>query len=144
MSMQSQIAPQAASLTATVPFAATVPGDNLPTLAWWALQIDVSLKIVRGALAAKLGAVDRGEIDAPRSKFEAALAECDAIEAHSAALAAPQPAAPRSILGHLVADLEAAVAHADREAKSPACRRTRRGLKNCMRIGDAGRAEQLP
>lgn len=115
--MQSPIARQAASTTTPVTRAATVPADNLPTLAWRALLIDVSLKIVRNALAVKLDAVDRGEIDGPRSKFEAALAECDAIEQRTAALVAPQPPAPPSILGYLVADLEAAVAHADREAK---------------------------
>ena len=120
-----------------VPLAASVPADNLPTLAWWGLLIDVSLKIVRNALAVKLGGVDRGEIDSPRAKFEALLAECDAIEAHTAALVAPPRAAQDSFLGHLVADLEAAVAHADRDAKMAALQAHKARLETLMKVDDA-------
>jgi arachidonate 15-lipoxygenase len=120
-----------------VPLAASVPADNLPTLAWWGLLIDVSLKIVRNALAVKLGGVDRGEIDSPRAKFEALLAECDAIEAHTATLVAPPRAAQDSFLGHLVADLEAAVAHADRDAKMAALQAHKARLEALMKVDDA-------
>ena len=72
-----------------VPLAKSVPLDNLPTLQWWGLLIGISLKIVRNALAVKLGGVDRGELDSPRAKYEALQAECDAIEASTAALVAP-------------------------------------------------------
>lgn len=120
-----------------VPLAAKVPADNLPTLAWWGLLIDVSLKIVRNALAVKLGGVDRGEIDTPRSKFEAAIAECDAIEASTAALVAPPQPAHESILGHLLNDLEAAVAHAERESRIAALEAHRARLEELMRIEDA-------
>lgn len=120
-----------------VPLAASVPADNLPTLAWWGLLIGISLKIVRNALAVKLGGVDRGELDSPRAKFEAALAECDAIAAHTAALVAPPPPVGTSFLGHLVSDLEAAVAHADREAKIAALQAHKARLEALMKIDDA-------
>lgn len=120
-----------------VPLAASVPADNLPTLAWWGLLIGISLKIVRNALAVKLDGVDRGEIDSPRAKFEAALAECDAIEAHVKTLVAPPAPSGESFLGHLVADLEAAVAHAEREAKIAALKAHKARLEELMRIEDA-------
>jgi arachidonate 15-lipoxygenase len=120
-----------------VPLAASVPADNLPTLAWWGLLIGVSLKIVRNALAVKLGGVDRGEIDTPRAKFEAALAECDAIEASAAALVTPYRAKHESILGHLVADLEAAVAQAEREAKIASLQAHKARLEELMKVEDA-------
>lgn len=120
-----------------VPLAAAVPADNLPTLAWWGLLIDISLKIVRNALAVKLGGVDRGELDTPRAKFEQALAECDAIEASTAALVAPPAAAPHSLLGEVMADIERAVAHADLEAKIAVLRAHKARLEELMRIEDA-------
>jgi arachidonate 15-lipoxygenase len=120
-----------------VPLAASVPADNLPTLAWWSLLIEVSLKIVRNALAVKLGGVDRGELDSPRAKFEATLAECDAIEAHAAMLVAPPLPVGTSFLGHLVSDLEAAVAHADSEAKITALQAHKARLEELMKIDDA-------
>lgn len=120
-----------------VPLADSVPSDNLPTLAWWGLLIGISLQIVRNALAAKLGGVDRGEIDTPRAKFEAALAECDAIEASTATLVAPPQPAHESFLGHLVSDLEAAVAHAEREARIAALKAHKARLEELMKIDDA-------
>jgi arachidonate 15-lipoxygenase len=120
-----------------VPLAAVVPADNLPTLAWWGLLIDVALGIVRNALAIKLGGVDRGEIDTPRAKFEAELAECDAIEASTATLVAPQKAAHESFFGHLVSDLEAVVALADRDAKIAVLRTHKARLEELMKIDDA-------
>jgi arachidonate 15-lipoxygenase len=120
-----------------VPLAASVPADNLPTLAWWGLLIRISLTIVRNALAVKLAGVDRGELDSPRAKFEAALAECDAIEAHAASLVAPPQPTGESFLGHLVSELEAAVAHAEREAKIAALRAHKARLEELMTIDDA-------
>ena len=120
-----------------VPLAASVPADNLPTLAWWGLLIDISVKIVRNALAVKLGGVDRGELASPRAKFEAALAECDAIEASAAALVTPYQTKHESILGHLVVDLEAAVMHAEREAKIAALKAHKARLEELMKIDDA-------
>jgi len=120
-----------------VPLAASVPADNLPTLAWWGLLIGVSLKIVRNALAVKLGGVDRGEIDCPRAKFEAAVAECDAIEASAAKLVAPPQPMSESVLGHLVSELEAAVAHADRAARITALQVHKARLEELMKIDDA-------
>ncbi|HSJ78947.1 MAG TPA: lipoxygenase family protein [Erythrobacter sp.] len=120
-----------------VPLAASVPADNLPTLAWWGLLIGISLKIVRNALTVKLGGVDAGELDSPRARFEAALAECDAIEASAAALVAPAPSTPGSFLGHLVADLEAAVAHADRAARITALQAHKARLEELMKVDDA-------
>jgi arachidonate 15-lipoxygenase len=128
-----------------VPLAASVPADNLPTLSWWGLLIGISLNIVRNALAVKLGAVDRGELDSPRAKFEAALAECDAIEAHTATLIAPPKPTGESFLGHMVADLEAAVAHAEREAKIAALKAHKARLEDLMKIEDAeGLGSQTP
>ncbi|UVO54572.1 lipoxygenase family protein [Sphingomonas sp. SUN039] len=120
-----------------VPLAAAVPADNLPALAWWGLLIDIALGIVRNALAVKLGGVDRGEIDTPRAKFEAELAECDAIEASAALLVAPQQVAHESLFGHLVSDLEAMVARADRDMKIAALRAHKARLEELMKIDDA-------
>lgn len=120
-----------------VPLATSVPADNLPTLAWWGLLIDISLKIVRNALAVKLGGVDRGEIDTPRARFEAALAECDSIEAQTAALVSPYQPKHESILGHLVADLEAAVAEAERETKIATLKAHKARLEELMKVDDA-------
>lgn len=120
-----------------VPLAASVPADNMPTLAWWGLLISVSLAIVRNALAVKLGGVDRGELDSPRAKFEAILAECDAIEASTAKLVAPQPGAHDSFVGHLVSDLEAAVADAEHDAKMAALQAHKARLEELMKVDDA-------
>lgn len=120
-----------------VPLAASVPADNLPTLAWWGLLIDISLKIVRNALTIKLRGVDRGELDSPRAKFEAALAECDAIEASTMDLIAPSQTKHESILGHLVADLETALMHVERESKIAALQAHKARLEELMKIEDA-------
>lgn len=120
-----------------VPLAAAVPADNLPTLAWWGLLIDIALGIVRNALAVKLGGVDRGELDSPRAQFEAALAECDAIEASTRALVGPQPAAHLGLLGRIVSDIEAVVEHLDRDAKIAALQAHKARLEELMRIEDA-------
>ncbi len=123
-----------------VPLAKSVPLDNLPTLQWWGLLIGISLKIVRNALAVKLGGVDRGELDSPRAKYEALQAECDAIEASTAALVAPAavPApAHESFLGHLVGDLEAAVARVEYDARIATLKAHKARLEELMKVDDA-------
>lgn len=131
-----------------VPLAKSVPPDNLPTLQWWGLLIGISLKIVRNALAVKLGGVDRGELDSPRAKYEAMLAECDAIEASTAALVAPAavPAKPHeSFLGHLVQDLETAVARAEYDTRIATLKAHKARLEELMKIDDAhGLGSALP
>lgn len=131
-----------------VPVAKSVPLDNLPTLQWWGLLIGISLKIVRNALAVKLGGVDRGELDSPRAKFEALQAECDAIEASTAALVAPaNTAAPahESFLGHLVHDLEAVVARAEYDTRIAALKAHKARLEELMKVDDAqGLGANLP
>lgn len=131
-----------------VPLAKSVPPDNLPTLQWWGLLIGISLKIVRNALAVKLGGVDRGELDSPRAKYEAMLAECDAIEASTAALVAPAavPAQPHeSFLGHLVQDLETAVARAEYDTRIATLKAHKARLEELMKIDDAhGLGSALP
>ena len=123
-----------------VPLAQSVPLDNLPTLQWWGLLIGISLKIVRNALAVKLGGVGRGELDSPRAKYEALQAECDAIEASTAALVDPANApAPvhESFLGHLVRDLEEAVARADDDARIATLKAHKARLEELMKVDDA-------
>ncbi|MFM7379001.1 MAG: lipoxygenase family protein [Erythrobacter sp.] len=138
---------QVASLPG-VPLAKSVPPDNLPTLQWWGLLIGISLKIVRNALAVKLGGVDRGELDSPRAKFEALVAECDAIEASTAALVAPASAPTpqhESFLGHLVHDLEAAVARAEHDTRIAALQAHKARLDELMKVDDAhGLGSSLP
>ena len=129
-----------------VPLAHSVPLDNLPTLQWWGLLIGISLKIVRNALAVKLEGVDRGELDSPRARYEAQLAECDAIEAQVAALVAPPPApAQESFLGHLVSDLEAVVARAEYDTRIAALKAHKARLEELMKVEDAhGLGAALP
>ncbi len=71
-----------------MPLATDVPKNDEPTIAWFTILIGVGLDIVRNALTVKLGGVDRGELDTPRAEYEAALAECDAIDASTAEVAA--------------------------------------------------------
>ena len=130
MSMLSPIALQAG---ATIP---SSPVDRIPILAGWGLLIDTSLKIVRNMLAAKLAALKCEEIDAPPVQIEAALAECDAIEASTASLVKPYRAKYQSILGHLVADLEAVVAHAEHETKIASLQAHYARLEDLMTISD--------
>lgn len=131
-----------------VPLAKSVPLDNLPTLQWWGLLIGISLKIVRNALAVKLGGVDRGELQSPRAKYEALLAECNAIEVSTAALVAPACArapAHESFLGHLVHDLEAAVARAEYETRIATLKAHKARLEELMKVDDAhGLGSSLP
>jgi arachidonate 15-lipoxygenase len=131
-----------------VPLAQSVPLDNLPTLQWWGLLIGISLKIVRNALAVKLGGVDRGELSSPRAKYEALQAECDAIEASTAALVNPghvAAAVHESFLGHLVHDLETAVARAEYDTRIAALKAHKARLEALMKVDDAhGLGANLP
>lgn len=147
-SQQAYVWNDAATTLPGVPLAQSVPADNLPTLEWWGLLITVSLAIVRNALAVKLASADRGELDCPRAHYEAQVAECDAIEASAAALVA-SPAVPagaqESFLGHLVQDLEAAVARADHEARIIALKAHKARLEELMKVEDAhGLGTALP
>jgi arachidonate 15-lipoxygenase len=147
-SQQAYVWDDAVATLPGVPLAKSVPLDNLPTLQWWGLLIGISLKIVRNALAVKLGGVDRSELDTPRAKFEALQAECDAIEAHVATLVAPATApAPQheSFLGHLVHDLEAAVARADYDTRIADLKAHKARLEELMKVDDAhGLGAKLP
>jgi arachidonate 15-lipoxygenase len=147
-SQQAYVWDDAVATLPGVPLAKSVPLDNLPTLQWWGLLIGISLRIVRNALAVKLGGVDRGELDSPRANFEALQAECDAIEAQVAALVAPAAApAPRheSFLGHLVHDLEAAVARAEFDTRIAALKAHKARLEELMKVDDAhGLGASLP
>jgi arachidonate 15-lipoxygenase len=100
-----------------VPLATDVPKNDEPTIAWFAVLIGVGLAIVRNALTVKLGGVDKGELDTPRAHYEAALAECAAIEASTAKIAAEHGVHDGgSIFGRIVGDVEQAVAAAERDA----------------------------
>lgn len=130
MSMMSPVAHQAGAGTAFV-----YPA-NQSTLAGWGLLIDGSLTILRNRLAAKLDEADRDGKDAERAKIEAALSECDAIQVSASALIVPYQTEYRSILGYLVADLEAAVSHAENAAKIAALQAHKMRLDELMAIGD--------
>lgn len=120
-----------------VPLAQAVPADNLPTLDWWGKLIGIALKIVRNAIAVKLGGVDRGELQGPRAKFEAVLAECDAIEARHAALLVPEKAQHLGFLSHLVHDIETAVELAGYDVKLAQLKADKARLEELMRVDDA-------
>ena len=121
MSFHSPMTPLAGSLSATMPPAETVgsrgSADADQSLAWWGVVIDEKLKAVRRTLAVKLASMEPNERDCAPSRYAETLAECDAIEASAARLIIPPQPARESFLGHLVAELEAAVAVADREAR---------------------------
>lgn len=97
----------------------TCPKQDTPTIAWFAILIGVGLAIVRNALAVKLDGVDKGELDAPRSTYEAALAECDAIEQSTAHIAAGHAMKDgTSLLGHFVDEVEHVVAARSKPTRS--------------------------
>ena len=109
--------------------------DNRSTLAGWGLLIDGSLTIVRNRLEAKLTEADHGGNEAERAELEAALAECDSIQLSTAALIVPYRAEYQSILGHLVAELEAAVADAENSAKLSGLQAHKARLDELMTVG---------
>ena len=136
MSYLSPIAQQTKAPTASC------PGDSSSSLAQWGVSIGSQLEIVRNALAAKLSGLERSQIDTTRAKIEAALAECDAIEAQAATLVKPYQARYESILGHLVADLAAAVAHAENAAKIDALQAHTERLEVLKTIANAANPDQ--
>ncbi len=108
-----------------MPLAIDVPKNDEPTIAWFVILIGVGLDIVRNALTVKLGGVDKGELDTPRAEYEAALAECDAIEASTAKIAAEHGVhTGGNIFARMIGDVENAVAAAERDVT----RRAAQGL----------------
>lgn len=121
---------------------ATDLANSSLSLAEWGELIGSRLEYVRRVLAANLAGAEHGEIDTPRAKLEAALAECDTIEAQAATLVKPYQAKYESILGHLVADLAAAVARAEDAAKIAALQAHAERLEAMMTIADGAEPDQ--
>lgn len=158
-----QQAARAAQLTATqavytwttevptlpgVPLATAVPKNDEPTIAWFVILIGVGLDIVRNALTVKLGGVDRGELDGPRADYEAALAECDAIEVSVAKVAADHGVhTGGNIFERLIGDVENAVAAAERDAHVALLKGYRDRLEELMKVDEeevAGLGSKTP
>lgn len=158
-----QQAARAAQLTATqavykwttdvptlpgVPLATQVPKNDTPTIAWFAILIGVGLAIVRNALTVKLGGVDKGELASPRAEYEAALAECNAIEASTAKIAVEHGVhSGGNIFEHAVGDVENAVAAAERDMHVTQLKTYRERLEDLMKVSEAealGLGSQTP
>ncbi|BBB07398.1 lipoxygenase family protein [Sphingopyxis sp. EG6] len=121
-----------------VPLATAVPKNDEPTIAWFVILIGVGLGIVRNALAVKLGGVDKGELDSPRAAYEAALAECDAIEASTAKIAAEHGVhSGGNIFERIVGDVENAVAAAERDAHIALLTGYKERIEALMKIDEA-------
>lgn len=121
-----------------VPLATAVPKNDEPTIAWFVILIGVGLDIVRNALAVKLGSVDKGELDSPRAEYEAALAECDAIEASTAKIAADHGVhSGGNIFERIVGDVENAVAAAERDAHIALLTGYKERIEALMKIDEA-------
>lgn len=124
-----------------VPLATQVPKNDEPTIAWFVILIEVALDIVRNALTVKLGGVDKGELDSPRAQYEAALVECDAIEASASKIAAEHGVhTGGNIFSRIVGDVEHAVAAAERDAHVALLKGYKERLEELMKVDDA---EQL-
>ncbi|WP_293643435.1 lipoxygenase family protein [Sphingopyxis sp. RIFCSPHIGHO2_12_FULL_65_19] len=124
-----------------VPLATQVPKNDEPTIAWFVILIGVALDIVRNALTVKLGGVDKGELDSPRAQYEAALVECDAIEASAAKIAAEHGVhTGGTIFSRIVGDVEHAVAAAEHDAHVALLKGYKERLEELMKVEDA---EQL-
>ena len=148
-----QQAARAAQLTATqtvyqwttdvatlpgVPLATDVPKNDEPTIAWFVILIGVGLDIVRNALTVKLGGVDKAELDSPRAAYQAALTECDAIEASTAKIAAEHGVhSGGNIFERIVGDVENAVAAAERDAHVALLTGYKDRLEALMKIDEA-------
>lgn len=148
-----QQAARAAQLTATqavyvwttdiptlpgVPLATDVPKNDEPTIAWFVILIGVGLGIVRNALTVKLGGVDKGELDTPRAQYEAALVECDAIEASTAKIAAEHGVhTGGNIFERMIGDVENAVAAVERDAHVALLKGYKDRLEELMKIDEA-------
>jgi arachidonate 15-lipoxygenase len=121
-----------------VPLATDVPKNDEPTIAWFVILIGVGLDIVGNALTVKLGGVDKGEIDSPRTQYEAALVECDAIEASAAKIAAEHGVhTGGNIFERIVSDVENAVAAAERDAHVALLKGYKERLEELMKVEDA-------
>ncbi|MBL9065102.1 MAG: arachidonate 15-lipoxygenase [Sphingopyxis sp.] len=121
-----------------VPLASAVPKNDEPTIAWFVILIGVGLDIVRNALAVKLGGVDKGELDSPRAQYEAALTECDAIEASTAKIAAEHGVhSGGNIFERLIGDVENAVAAAERDAHIALLTGYKERIEALMKIDEA-------
>ena len=121
-----------------VPLATNVPKNDEPTIAWLVILIGVGLDIVRNALAVKLGGVDKGELDSPRADYEAALAECDAIEASTAKIAAEHGVhSGGNIFERMIGDVENAVAVAERDAHVALLKGYRERIEELMKVDEA-------
>lgn len=121
-----------------VPLATDVPKNDEPTIAWFAILIGVGLDIVRNALTVKLGGVDKGELDSPRAEYEAALAECDAIEASTAKIAAEHGVhSGGNIFERMIGDVENAVAAAERDAHVALLKGYKERLEELMKVDEA-------
>ena len=148
-----QQAARAAQLTATqavymwttdvpslpgVPLATDVPKNDEPTIAWFVILIGVGLAIVRNALTVKLGGVDKGELDTPRAAYEAALDECDAIEASTAKIAVEHGVhSGGNIFERIVGDVENAVAAAERDLHVALLTGYKDRLEDLMKVDEA-------
>ncbi|WP_432769609.1 lipoxygenase family protein [Sphingopyxis sp.] len=121
-----------------VPLATDVPKNDEPTIAWFGVLIGVGLAIVRNALTVKLGGVDKGELDTPRAEYEAALAECDAIEASTAKIAAAHGVhGGGNIFARIVGDVEQAVAAAERDMHVALLKGYKDRLEELMKVSEA-------
>lgn len=121
-----------------VPLATDVPKNDEPTIAWLVILIGVGLDIVRNALAVKLGGVDKGELDSPRADYEAALAECNAIEASTAKIAAEHGVhSGGKIFERMIGDVENAVAVAERDAHVALLKGYKERLEELMKVDEA-------
>ncbi|MBO9695993.1 MAG: arachidonate 15-lipoxygenase [Sphingopyxis sp.] len=121
-----------------VPLATSVPKNDEPTIAWFLILIGVGLDIVRNALTVKLGGVDRGELDSPPASYDAALAECDAIEASTEKIAAEHGVhTGGNIFERMIGDVENTIAAAERDAHVALLKGYKDRLEDLMKVEDA-------
>ncbi len=121
-----------------LPLAASVPASNEPTIPWGLTLIGILLAIARNALTVKLGGVDKGELDTPRTEYEAALAQCDAIEASTAKIAAQHGVHNGgNIVERVVGDIEAAVEAAEHDMHVALLTGYKDALKDMIGLTDA-------
>ncbi|MFN7028533.1 MAG: lipoxygenase family protein [Sphingopyxis sp.] len=129
-----------------VPLATDVPKNDEPTIAWFVILIGVGLDIVRNALTVKLGGVNKGELNSPRAQYEAALVECDAIEASTAKIAAEHGVhSGGNIFERIVGDVENAVAACEHDAHVALLTGYKDRIEALMKVDEAaGLGRQTP
>lgn len=121
-----------------VPLATRVPKNDTPTIAWFAILIGVGLNIVRNALTVKLGGVSKGELTIPRATYEAALADCDAIEASTRHIAIEHGVhSGGNIFERAIGDVENAVAAAERDLHVTQLKEYRERIEDLMKVSEA-------